>query len=350
MDGGQLLGNCIRSEPHGPGGRILTGSYDRLAVILYEPGSEWDFQVQAAEAQNRPIYVPLGAAGHPAGHPAGANLQNVPLVNPPAASTATTTTTTSKPTVKPEPGAEPGPGVKPIKPIPDSKQVVESAAIAEKSQELTGPPLPQEKVPPLPDEAPPASVNDDGWAPVWDDNAQAYYFYNRFTGTSQWTNPRVPDDKAQPGPPGVGSYDRISEEPPPGTKEPPPPRPYGGYDPSIHGDYDPTAPYAQEAHAAEEGPEQPGDPAAVYAATGAFNRFTGKWQAAALTPENFNDENKSKRQMSAFFDVDAAANSHNGKSLKAERSGKKLSKQELKAFKEKRKEKKEERRRAWLRD
>lgn len=213
------------------------------------------------------------------------------------------------------------------------------------------PPLPLEIVPPLPIEAPPATVNnDDGWAPVWDDKAQAYYFYNRFTALSQWTNPRVPDEKPQPGPPGVGSYDRISANLPPGTKDPPPQRPYGGYDPSIHGDYDPTAPYAQEGQTTGDDHTDSSDPAAVYAATGAFNRFTGKWQAAALTPENFNDENKSKRQMSAFFDVDAAANSHNGKSLKAERSGKKLSKQELKAFKEKRKEKKEEKRRAWLRD
>ena len=54
--------------------------------------------------------------------------------------------------------------------------------------------------------------------------------------------------------------------------------------------------------------------------------------------------------MSAYFDVDAAANNHQGKSLKAERAGKKLSKQELRAFKEKRKEKKEEKRKAWLRD
>lgn len=42
------------------------------------------------------------------------------------------------------------------------------------------------------------------------------------------------------------------------------------------------------------------------------------------------------RQMSAYFDVDAAAENHDGKSLKAERSGKKLSKKELKAFKDKR--------------
>ena len=201
--------------------------------------------------------------------------------------------------------------------------------------------------PPLPTEAPPTEAEDDGWAPIWDDNAKAYYFYNRFTGSSQWTNPRVPE--AQPGPPGVGNYDRMPDKAP-GTEDPPLRRPYGGYDPAIHGDYDPTAPYALEAQVVEETSLQADDPEAVYTATGVFNRFTGKWQAASLTPENFNDENKSKRQMSAFFDVDAAANSHNGKSLKAERSGKKLSKQELKVFKEKRRDKKEERRRAWLRD
>ena len=213
------------------------------------------------------------------------------------------------------------------------------------------PPLPKEQgetAPPLPLEA--APVGDDGWDPVWDDTAQAYYFYNRFTQKSQWTNPRVPD-APQPAAPGVGNYDRIPDRAP-GTEGPAPgsQRPYGGYDPAIHGDYDPNASYAQEQRAPDDGTGQSADPAAIYTATGVFNRFTGKWQPHDINPENHNDENKSKRQMSAFFDVDAAANSHNGKSLKAERSGKKLSKQELKAFKEKRKEKKEEKRRAWLRD
>ncbi|KAL9598680.1 MAG: hypothetical protein Q9219_004349 [cf. Caloplaca sp. 3 TL-2023] len=211
------------------------------------------------------------------------------------------------------------------------------------------PPLPQENIPPLPAEAPPGQPQDDGWDPIWDETAQAFYFYNRFSGVSQWTNPRVPDTQ-QPGPPGVGSYDRIPLEKPPGTTTPPPKPRAGGYDPAIHGDYDPTAPYAQEYQEPEENPPPDADPSAIYAATGAFNRFTGKWQASDINPENHNDENKSKRQMNAYFDVDAAANSHNGKSLKAERSGKKLTKQELKAFKEKRKEKKEEKRRAWLRD
>ncbi|KAF2456958.1 hypothetical protein BDY21DRAFT_346616 [Lineolata rhizophorae] len=95
--------------------------------------------------------------------------------------------------------------------------------------------------------------------------------------------------------------------------------------------------YAQQANAEE------------YTATGTFNRFTGRWQGGPGT-EHFTEESRAKRQMNAFFDVDAAANSHDGRSLKAERAGRRLSKKELKAFRDKKKEKKEEKRRAWLRD
>lgn len=204
------------------------------------------------------------------------------------------------------------------------------------------PPLPNETEPPLPE--------DDGWDPVWDPTAQAYYFYNRLTQASQWTNPRVPD--AEPKAPSVGSLDTIAAVRGTATSLTDQTPLHGGYNPTIHGDYDPNASYATasnhdpssaELPSASTGPE-------IYTATGVFNRFTGKWQPHDINPENHNDENKSRRQMSAFFDVDAAANSHDGKSLKAERSGKKLSKAEVKAFKEKRKERKEEKRRAWLRD
>jgi hypothetical protein len=210
------------------------------------------------------------------------------------------------------------------------------------------PPLPNEDIPPLPQEPPP--IEDDGWAPVWEETAQAFYFYNRFTGATQWTNPRVPEAsqfvEAAPGVAPVAITSIATQEEPSAIS-----RPAGGYDPSIHGDYDPTAWYAQSAASdPADSTVLSSNPADAYAATGAFNRFTGRWQAADLTPENHNDENKSKRQMNAFFDVDAAANSHDGRSLKAERSGKKLSKTELKQFKEKRKAKKEEKRRAWLRD
>ena len=201
------------------------------------------------------------------------------------------------------------------------------------------PPLPEESIP-LPIEAPPGTVEqDDGWEPIWEDSAQAFYFYNRFTRVTQWNNPRVPEASVA-GPPGEPSASRTNGVPV-----------AGGYNPAIHGDYDPNAWYAKTAAAAEEQQAQTqGDPADAYVATAAFNRFTGRFQNPDLKPENFNDENKSRRQLNAFFDVDAAANSHDGRSLKEERSGKKLSKAELKWHKEKRKARKEEKRRAWLRD
>ena len=251
-----------------------------------------------------------------------------------------------------ETSAPTGNGVEADKPkhTPDPEQREESEVPkngeVHEDDATEAPPLPSEPVPPLPSEAPP----DDGWNPVWDDNAQAYYFYNRFTQATQWENPRVPDATQAPD---VANHDRIPEQVPrkEGVPANPQQRPYGGYDPAIHGDYDPNASYAQESNAVgSDATAMTMDPAAAYEAVGGFNRWTGRWQNDSINPENHNDENKSKRQMNAFFDVDAAANSHNGRSLKAERSGKKLSKQELKAFKEKRKEKKEEKRRAWLRD
>lgn len=218
----------------------------------------------------------------------------------------------------------------------------------EEKEEEEAPPLPDEEVPPLPDEVPPGAANtDDGWEPVWDANAQAYYFYNRITGVSQWENPRVPAEPAAPGTETEASA-AEQERHPAGVVAA-----VGGYNPAIHGDYDPSAPYAQQYEQdaqAVVGHGGGGNVAGDYTAHGTFNRFTGRWQAASLTPENFNDENKSRRQMHAYFDVDAAANSHNGRSLKAERSGKKLTKAEVKAFREKRRERKEEKRRAWLRD
>ena len=147
----------------------------------------------------------------------------------------------------------------------------------------------------------------------------------------------------------------------------PPRRLYGGYNPAIHGSYDPNADYALEAQKEEDEAEAAAatanaaataaatatglaNPSQDYTTAAHFNRFTGKLQDASVNPDNHNDANKSRRQMTAFFDVDAAANSHDGRSLKAERRGKNLSKKELKAFKDKRREKKEEKRRAWLLD
>ncbi|KAI7336263.1 hypothetical protein KC315_g2845 [Hortaea werneckii] len=126
---------------------------------------------------------------------------------------------------------------------------------------------------------------------------------------------------------------------------------YQGYNPKIHGSYDPNAPYAQFHE-----PKKAQDPtfdeynAAAYAAagdygsTGSFNRFTGRFQNADQSTDRHSDFQKSGRQLNAFFDVDAAANSHEGRSLKEERRGQKLSKKEIQEMNKKRKEKKEKKR------
>lgn len=212
---------------------------------------------------------------------------------------------------------------------------------------------PGDQNPPLPPGPPPEDSagddQDDGWTPVWDATYHSYYFYNSITGETTWTNPRVPeattDPTADATPAAVAATSAATattsneSTSPEATVQHDPLQ----YNPAIHGDYDPTAPYAQ--------PREPEDDP-QYTTTAAFNRFTGKFQAAGSkqVPENYNDENKSRRQMEFYFDVDAAANSHDGKSLKAERQTKKLTKKELKQFKEKRRARKEEKRKAWLKD
>ncbi|KAH8151015.1 uncharacterized protein LAJ45_04716 [Morchella importuna] len=208
------------------------------------------------------------------------------------------------------------------------------------------PPEATSSQPPLPPEAPPtdpaAAVEEDndGWQPIWDDTYQAYYFYNSHTNETTWTNPRVPEATTLPATAGV--VVQGGDPPLPLEDEP---DPNLTYNPAIHGDYDPTAPYAQVQNAGAQGADE-------YVARGAFNRFTGKFQPAASrrVPENYNDENKSRRQMEFYFDVDAAASTHDGRSLKAERQTRKLSRKEVREFQEKRKARKEEKRKAWLRD
>ncbi|KAH8880715.1 hypothetical protein GQ53DRAFT_754838 [Thozetella sp. PMI_491] len=212
------------------------------------------------------------------------------------------------------------------------------------------PPLPSE---PLPSD-PVGQQEDDGWEYHWNANTNSYWFYNRTTGVWQQENPRLP---TATGSVAASAADTSNPPPPPGnpTGMSAIGSVAGGYNPAIHGDYDPNAWYAQASRAAEEAAEDAAATVAREAAGelgtgGYFNRATGAWQHEDQGASRHSDEAKSRRQLNAFFDVDAAANAHDGRSLKAERAGKKPSKAELKAFKEKRRAKKEEKRRAWLRD
>ncbi|KAK3388201.1 hypothetical protein B0T20DRAFT_426895 [Sordaria brevicollis] len=228
----------------------------------------------------------------------------------------------------------------PNEPLPDQTYNGESSSSA--------PPLPAEPAP---------EPEDDGWEYHWNPNDSSYWFYNRFTGVWQKENPRLPTGAAASAPAVVAPVVVPPDVEPTAISNPI--SVAGGYNPAIHGDYDENAWYAVNARAAAEAaaaatnPLTGLDPTAAgteLASAGYFNRATGQWQAPDQNVERHSDEAKSRRQLNAYFDVDAAANMHDGRSLKAERSGKKPSRAELKAFKEKRRAKKEEKRRAWLRD
>lgn len=211
------------------------------------------------------------------------------------------------------------------------------------SPKSDGPTETQSDAPPLPSGPPPgAKPSDDGWSAEWDAARSAWYFYNRFTGLSQWDNPRMPE---------ASGADPVGAEPPTTSELA---SVAGGYNPAIHGSWDPNAPYAQAYTQPEEeggdGDEQLPDATLLQVPGAHFNKRTGKFQLADQNAERHNDEAKSYRQMNNYFDVDKAANSHDGRSLKAERQGKKPTKKELSMWKEKRKARKEEKRRAWLRD
>ncbi|EFX00073.1 ww domain containing protein [Grosmannia clavigera kw1407] len=193
--------------------------------------------------------------------------------------------------------------------------------------------------PPLPDEPLPEVQEDDGWDPMWSEEHKSWFFFNRFTKQTQWENPRVPtaDEAAAAAAATVAAS--------------------GGYNPAIHGDYDPNAWYAKglsaEADAKSDVVDGADEDAAIAAAAAAASAILngGSVEDADGRGESqFSHDAKARRQMNAFFDMDAAASSHDGRSLKAERSGKKPTRAELKAFKEKRRVRKEEKRRAWLRD
>ncbi|KKA26848.1 hypothetical protein TD95_002437 [Thielaviopsis punctulata] len=239
-----------------------------------------------------------------------------------------------------------------------AKPETEATHTEEAEADPANPPLPDEEVPPLPNEPLPESTTaaaaapdepapeDDGWDFRWDYATNRYIFFNRFTGVEQLENPRLApaETSASASATAVAASDAS-------TAAPPVPEVLG-YNPAIHGDYDPNAWYAKmhEPEAVGAQPEMPDLDAIYNVQQAAFNRFTGHFQTPGEGSEKHSGDAKAHRQLNSYFDVDAAANAHNGRSLKAERQGKKLSKSELKQFKEKRKARKEVKRRAWLMD
>jgi hypothetical protein len=132
-----------------------------------------------------------------------------------------------------------------------------------------------------------------------------------------------------------------------------------GFYAKVHGAYDKNAPYvayhnwrtwdAENEKAASTAQAQTTATYQNYDSYAQFNAHTGRYQTGEQSADRHDPANRANRQMSAFFDVDSAANSHDGRSLKEERRNKKLTGKEIAEMNRKRKEKKDAKRMAFLR-
>ncbi|KAM0723641.1 hypothetical protein Q7P37_000629 [Cladosporium fusiforme] len=86
----------------------------------------------------------------------------------------------------------------------------------------------------------------------------------------------------------------------------------------------------------------------TYASSAQFNAQTGRYQTADQSADRYDSSNRAGRQMNHFFDVDSAANAHDGRSLKEERRAMTHSKKEIAEMNQKRKDKKHQKRMAFL--
>lgn len=129
-----------------------------------------------------------------------------------------------------------------------------------------------------------------------------------------------------------------------------------GYNPRVHGPYDKSKPYSayhnwlayeKENPASAAGQQAQAAAYQTYDSTAQFNSHTGRFQTGEQSADRHDAASKAGRQMSAFFDVDSAANSHDGRSLKEERRNNKPTKQEIAEMNQKRKEKKLQKRLAF---
>lgn len=179
------------------------------------------------------------------------------------------------------------------------------------------------------------------WTAVWDDHAQAYYWWNTETNETTWINPES-SGYTEAAPPLAENtsnpldflLDRIDTE----VK-----RKLDGQEHS-------------EPHQPQYYDQYFEQPETSYASTAHFNartgRFTTQDDVERLNPENLTIESRAKRQMQFYFDVDSYTEERNQQRSFTEdgRVGKKkhLTRKEVEYFKKMKKEKKSKKAREWL--
>lgn len=181
------------------------------------------------------------------------------------------------------------------------------------------------------------STNDTGsWTAVWDATSQAYYWWNMVTHETTWENPyenKVMDNEQK-----VGSSQQQQHQP------------------EIYNNNN-AYPYAMPTYPMTTAnvPSSLMDHSYTYQAY--FNKRTGKFQMASdvdrLNPERMSIEERAKRQMQYYFDVDAYMEQRNREraaGIPSKITKRHLTKKDIERFKKAKQEKRMKRAREWLCD
>ncbi|KAI8050539.1 hypothetical protein BDF22DRAFT_695491 [Syncephalis plumigaleata] len=195
-----------------------------------------------------------------------------------------------------------------------------------------------------------SSTNDNSlvwgsWQACWDQDSQAYYYWNADTNETTWICPWATAEYSTETPP-------LPESPPADA---------------ISSSNSTTTPSTRADHLSSTSEQYPaindedaeiyadfmssrGDSSSGtltgggYAASARFNARTGRFQAdATLCPENYTVSARMQRQCDAFFDYNSFAEERATGNKRA-----RLTKQQLERAKKRHKEKREARKRAWL--
>lgn len=186
------------------------------------------------------------------------------------------------------------------------------------------------------------------WTAVWDDRAQAYYWWNTETNETTWINPESNGHTAA-----VESTATKAEE----KSSNPLDFLLDRIDTEVKRKLDGEVETSEHDSTSQPQYEQYFEqPETSYASTAHFNartgRFTTQNDVERLNPENLTIENRATRQMQFYFDVDSYTEERNQQRSFIEdgRVGKKkqLTRKEVEYFKKMKKEKKSKKAREWL--
>ncbi|RKP05946.1 hypothetical protein THASP1DRAFT_10916, partial [Thamnocephalis sphaerospora] len=168
------------------------------------------------------------------------------------------------------------------------------------------------------------------WQACWDENHNAYYYWNADTNETTWVCPwwSATDEPQQASTASVTTRATYEED-------------EVDEDAAIYAEF--------MASSGKRGGNGGAASVGDYVTQARFNARTGRFQAdPSLTPERHSQSARMTRQCEVFFDYDAYVEQR-GQAAAAGKRNRPLTKQELETAKRRRKEKKEAKKRDWLR-